>query len=342
MPDLDNSLSINQTGNATDANDLLSKLRVFLTANGWAENRYESITSGLQATFNKNGYYYNFRSFVNYPPFRDDGNGDTATGSELTAWASTSGVAVKLSTGYDGLLPWDEQPGSIIGSDESKFIQTNDGSGDDSIPRYDFFTVDNAADPSLNLVAVVCEYENNRFSHLYFGEVCAFGTWTGGSFMSATQKIAAVSANPGVIGPCLAVFEDDYTDLLVDTTVEKDDIRGHIETRRVITIPDIFHMSRDDLSLSKIPFNNKGTLIPPLYYHRDTVASPDEYYPLGTVPYCFTVYMKYYNPLETFYIGSRRYVVFPYHTKPVPFDDEVDESSGLGIAFKIPDNWGEE
>jgi len=342
MPDLINSMSVNQTGSSTDADDLLSKLRIFLTDNGFGEDRYETITNGHQATYNKNGFYYNFRSFNSYPPYKDASNGDDPISSDLTNWENTSGIAFKMSTSYDGLLPWDEQPGSILGNDESIFIQTKENGSSENIERYDFFTTDDNDDPSLNIVAVICEYENNKFSHMYFGEICKFNTFTGGGFMSATQRLGAVSNNPGTIEPCLGTYEDVYTEINVDSVIEKEDLRGSIEIRsNAGGFHDVFIHSREDLKRSKIPFNEKGALIPPIYYHRDTAPSPDEYYPLGTIPYCFTVYMEHYNPLETFYLGGRRYVVFPYYTKPVPFTDEVDESSGLGVAIKIPTNWGE-
>jgi hypothetical protein len=53
-----------QTGTATDANDLLSKLRTFATANGWTEDNYGARTtgSGNALQIHKGGFYVTFKT----------------------------------------------------------------------------------------------------------------------------------------------------------------------------------------------------------------------------------------------------------------------------------------
>ena len=46
-----------ESGSASNATDLLDKLRVFLVAQGWTQNKWEAISGGYRLHLNKNSVF---------------------------------------------------------------------------------------------------------------------------------------------------------------------------------------------------------------------------------------------------------------------------------------------
>ena len=99
-----------ETGSATDAHDMLDKIRTFLVANGWSQNGYVSETYGYRLHLNKGALYINMFSGIATDPISDN------------TWYSTtyrmSGIAVSPSTGFTasptGAKAWKNMPGAPV------------------------------------------------------------------------------------------------------------------------------------------------------------------------------------------------------------------------------------
>lgn len=147
-----------ETGSATGVVDLLSKLRTFLTANGWTENRWSAQGSGNWLNISKSSMFVNIVSDPSAGTSSEPGHflrvyGATsyASGSAYTAQPNTSGVCIV------------------------------NGLGTTSLTAYHFFA-------SGDYVYAVIEVTPGYYKHLHFGILEKFGTYTGGWFVMATAQ----------------------------------------------------------------------------------------------------------------------------------------------------------
>lgn len=142
-----------ETGSATGVVDLLSKLRTFLAANGWTENRWSAQGSGNWLNVSKSSMYINIVS--------DPSAGTTnRPGHFLRAYGATS---------YSSGSAYTAQPNT------SGAVIVN-GLGTTSLTAYHFFAAD-------DYVYVVIEVTPGYYKHLHFGILTKFGTYTGGWFI---------------------------------------------------------------------------------------------------------------------------------------------------------------
>ncbi len=194
-----------QTGVATDPDDLLDKLRLFLiaegwTVDGWAADTYTRYTysgmnpgNGYRLHVHKGSAYFNFRSCIRNTPFYTVVSDSVANGAGYYAHEVT-GIAMNGSTGYNGSLAWYEQPGAPQRAGTGGFygvaVTRVPTSG---IPAYIFFTVGQT-------VGVVVEIATNEFQWLLFGTLAKAGSYTGGMFYTGS--------NPGY-APETAYLESD-------------------------------------------------------------------------------------------------------------------------------------
>ena len=148
-----------QTGSATDATDLMSKLSTFAQANGFTEDYYNGTNKFLSLSRPALNLYVSFQWNANY-------------------------IALYQALGYSG------------GSAETPWLQVNDsGNGSDNFgtypdrgrqvteigagpfTAYHFFAHDNPYN-----VYVVLEFSPGLYRHFGFGFISKTGIWTGGAW----------------------------------------------------------------------------------------------------------------------------------------------------------------
>lgn len=129
-----------QTGSATGIDDLLDKLRLFLTSNGWTQNLFQPDGDGYRLHLYKGAQFVNFRSTQTDPPSGTDG-------LDAHIW-------VNGSEGFDGGAAWDAQPNAS----PSSLLRDMPG----ALPNYWFFA-------NGDCCYVVVEKSVGAFMHMAFG-----------------------------------------------------------------------------------------------------------------------------------------------------------------------------
>ena len=96
-----------EIGSATDAHDMLDKIRLFLVANGWTQDDYASETYGYRLNMHRGALYINMFSTIGYDPI--------TTNSWTYVTYRMNGIAFSPATGYTaspgGTKPWKNMPG---------------------------------------------------------------------------------------------------------------------------------------------------------------------------------------------------------------------------------------
>jgi len=196
-----------QTGTSTGPDDLLDKLRTFLSSNGWTINEWSDESSMYESWSGLNGsgkrlhvqktagdstvMYFNFRS-VNRGVVFEDHSTDSSIESYGKYKAEITGIALNGSTGYSASNNWDKQPGYMQSSDGSWGVCMTELSLT-AIPAYYFFQ-------DGDTVIVCVEYQSGKFQWLAFGLLEKQGTITGGQFLAGSVNCYDPSEqilNPG-------------------------------------------------------------------------------------------------------------------------------------------------
>lgn len=124
-----------ETGVATSQHDLLDKLRIFLVANGWAQNKWAVEGSGYGLCVQKELVFANFRSVVLDENILD----------HVVMRPRSAGISCNVSTGYAAGSVVLGQPGSPLTKSGYKYamLMPTDTS---NIEEYYFFTSGNNID----------------------------------------------------------------------------------------------------------------------------------------------------------------------------------------------------
>ena len=156
-----------QTGSATDLGDLLSKLDIFMVANGWTQDDFDDgATTAAQgfAQWNKNSMHVGLKWVANLP------NNMSIHQALGNAGAVFPGAHTDDSgNGYNSAF------GADTSLDDERCV--ND-IGDGPFVSYHFFEQD--ASPAY--VHVVVEISSETFRHFGWGELEKFNDWTGGEY----------------------------------------------------------------------------------------------------------------------------------------------------------------
>ena len=163
-----------QKGTANDPKDLLQKLAVFLSTNGWTQDMSQAVLSGWRLHMHKGSNYIHIRGLVNESADHPQGASGTAM----------SGYYLYLGTGFDSGQDWKSQPGSAQGSPNYGMRACGCPSTGGAILAYHFFTTDANNDN----VVVVIERSPKIFGHFGWGATLEkLGTWTGGAYYFGSQ-----------------------------------------------------------------------------------------------------------------------------------------------------------
>ena len=164
----------NQIGVATNPNDLLDKLRIWLLTRSWILDVYQVDGAGYRLHMHKGSIYLNFRSYNAETPTPYRGSG------------SSYGIAFNTGTGYDSGLNWYSQPGTPILLPDYYYGTPNPGGtgiilGPGPYQSHQFF--DDGADNYL----VMVERAPGIWRKLCWGaslDKSGAGGWTGGAYFS--------------------------------------------------------------------------------------------------------------------------------------------------------------
>lgn len=326
-----------ETGVATSAEDLVSKLFTFLTSGvifttPWTQDNLDIGTN--KASIHLDNCYVHFQ------------------------WTDSPGNAIAVCQSLGFILA-----GTAIDA------HTNDsGNGLPTITterraqfgvagpwtKYHFFAYE-GANPA---VYVVVEESPGIFRHAFgFGNAIKYNDYTGGEFaygcywsqnandidVPSAQWHALLldgcnSASQELLGGTMHVEgmpngpASHKWGVFVNDTVASNDGDGN---RRVI----LFGASRGgpwvrELSwMRSSQLNSYKILMPITIWYRDTLDTPDEVIPLGEMPNVAMVNMANFSPGEEITVGSDTWMVFPWVRKQ-RLDAGTEESRHGGYAYK--------
>ena len=196
-----------QQGTATSPIDLLQQIVTWLNGLGWTTNRSAAEGTGWTASLNKSGNFAHLRAAMNE-----------------AVWPGGSyqgyGMALYLSTAFDGGQPWNNQPGNppyANGTTEVIGVGMNLLAG--AIQNYYFF-----ADAAGDNIALIIEKTPGVYVYLVWGlSLQKCGTWTGGPYFSGSSPcytFAATGLPPNYWGytgtsPCPGCAADYYFNIQV-------------------------------------------------------------------------------------------------------------------------------
>lgn len=191
-----------QTGTSTGPADLLDKLRLFLIDQGWTVNKWEDDNTKYHTWANLNGtgkrlhvqktavgdgtvMYFNLRSTIRGIPFGVHDDSQTLYSGKYRA--EVTGLCLYGSTGYNGSLAWDLQPGGTLNNAGTKswgVIMTELSTT--AIPAYYFFA-------DGDTITVCIEYTAGQYQWFCFGCLEKQGAYTGGQFFTGSLYTYAPS-----------------------------------------------------------------------------------------------------------------------------------------------------
>lgn len=303
-----------ETGSATNPADLLDKIRLFLTANGFTQNRWGNDGTGeqlnLQIDFGSGIRYFNFRSRSNY-------------------------IELSLSTGYAAVAFGSQQDEKTTTGTRSSYHLYNTG----AYTRYDFYY-------SANTFFCVVEFEPETFTFLSLGEVVKYGTWTGGAFIDTSNwSDATVYRDNPDTSRCCAIFDGvNHYRVLPNSGLANFLYQGHGQT--------IINSRTDSGGQSPydVHFSGKGS---PLNYHLTKINpssatgraimtpikcylyehSTFQMFPIGYIDTVKNINIKNHLPRD---IVLADWVVYPTCKKGNPSITNTDEynSGYYGIAVR--------
>ena len=199
-------MSQHTSGTAIGVDGLLDGIRTALLSDSWTVNMWQTDNTTYEVWANLVGtgkrlhvqktaadgtvMYLNLRSITRGIPFEYH---QESTSSPLTYegtdyyQAEMTGIAINGSTGFNGGLDWDYQPGAptVYDAEDLKNESIGGAIGDllnASIPYW--ITIND------DTVMVTVEYETDKYHHMAFGclEKAQDSGWTGGQFYCAEHS----------------------------------------------------------------------------------------------------------------------------------------------------------
>ncbi len=156
-----------ETGSAVDLGDLLSKLDIFMVAQGWVQDDFDDgVTVAAEgfAQWHKNSMHVGVKWVADAP-----------NNMSIHQALGNAGAVFPGAHTDDSGNGWNSTFGSDANLDDERCV--ND-IGDGPFPSYHFFEKDSGS----AYVHVVVEISSETFRHFGWGELEKFNDWTGGEY----------------------------------------------------------------------------------------------------------------------------------------------------------------
>lgn len=311
-----------QTGTANDVDDLLDKIRLFLSAQGWTIDKWVPASSGYDAEL------YVHKGTEVYISM------ETAVQSGLQYYLGVNQVIDRpaintyINTGFNTGNAVDAQPGGSGQEIQTDWLLA-------PIDTYWFFEDD-------YYLHVVCETVPGTYAHFGFGQLNKLGTYNYGVYAHGTrwnhftsyidawnnaQHNLPFDRDSTNITHCSRILHD-----VEGVNKEYDFYAGGQDLNRAIG-PGRGGPQMDMWVIPANDFNGLVTLCPSWVH---TGAASGLWRPVGQVPDYRMVNIKSLVPGSTLSIGGDTWYVFPAVVKKDPADntDDLINSGWLGAAYK--------
>ncbi|MBK8002384.1 MAG: hypothetical protein IPK12_00225 [Gemmatimonadetes bacterium] len=186
------------TGTAADVNDLATKFKDFLLANGWTVNRFDTQGSGKRLEVTRAGVYVSTRWLQN----------ENGTSSPGPGGSNVYGVLAVPATGYSGAADWNTQAGIPLAQNAITKLGVGMPLEAGAISAYHFFT-----DATTDRVWCVVRKTGNVYGYLGFGVTFTkYGVWTGGAWACGTRSAGGMTQTFGYgqMGLSIETFPPGY------------------------------------------------------------------------------------------------------------------------------------
>lgn len=172
-------------------------------------------------------------------------------------------------------------------------------------------------------IVVVAEYENGFYSFMNLGTQKSFGTY---SVEVATASLLSDSSN----------IDSYYRPLFEQFQMKADDLwfggraNNTAKASSASGTPG-FGSNNDLVSGLYNELNGKSALLYEMFYfQKDSI-----YYPMGENADMAYASAEYLNPQEEFFVGSKKFVFFPFWQKETPTNYTNNKNRGMGIALRL-------
>lgn len=303
---------VKSEGLALDLYDLLSRLKSFLSAQGWTINDESVSTLQIQRGSNR---FYSLRAFSNSWP------DDPETEFPI------SGIALRGATGFDVSGGFSGQPGRpdddydmMLLPYASKYVFLDDG----------------------YMCWVATEVAAGFWQHLCFGRVIS--SWQTALFGGSLKMSDGVSSVLNQTNVPLAsasngttcFVQNEYTGgwaKWFNSDAQVGDLAtGHGLNSSFYGFPN-YSLNNSDgiLARARSAFTGITMLVPIQFYG----GQGGKWRYIGNLQYAFIVNMRELFAERTYTVGSKQYYVLPFGKKPEPFNHNSTPGKGLGIALRI-------
>jgi len=306
-----------ETGTATGPSDLATKLSTFLTTNGWTEDDTASSSPTLEVLLNDGGSFY------------------------VSLICTASSLRIIPNTGYSGVAASDEQPGSAFDNNgwtaDRGLVQNFAG----PYTAYHFFLDQSADVPDGDQLIVVVEQDTELYRMFAFGTLKKFGTYDGGQFVSHDNHDTISGTDQ--FGNTSGLFGNDVSsgntdqgivrvgglDSLSEDWMGQESVTGHsgASGRRMAWSAPSGNESGFGGEIFPLTLKASYSTFWPLFPIHCMVSrdlddsSPTSISFAGSVPMCFGINTRDFDPGQVLTIGSDDYLVFPKGRKSNDFDD---------------------
>ncbi|MCM8742337.1 hypothetical protein [Pseudomonas koreensis] len=303
---------VKSEGLALDVFDLLSRLKSFLSAQGWTINDESMTTLQIQRGSNR---FYSLRAFNNTWP------GDPETEFPI------AGIAIRGATGFDLAGGFSGQPGRPDDDNDmmllpyaSKYVFLDDG--------YSCW--------------VATEVASGFWQHFCFGRIISsWQTSFFGGSLKMSDGVASIldqtnvplaSASNGTTCFVLNEHTGGWAKWFNSDAQVGDLATGHGLNSSFYGFPN-YSLNNSDgiLARARSAFTGITMLVPIQMFG----GQGGKWRYIGSLQYAFIVNMRELFAERTYTVGSKQYYVLPFGKKPEPFNHDSTAGKGLGIALRI-------
>lgn len=340
-----------QTGTSTGAENLLTTLETFVSANGWTVDD-SAGSSSEKLAIHKNGVYVSFRYNSSPTPGTDEiVSIHQATGHTVSA--DPGNHTGDSGNGYNS-------SSSVSGTNLDNERYVNLGLSSEAIGNTYYFFEQDASPAYVHVVIVRADGECRHFG---FGEIDKFGTWTGGDYayghfinntpegnFAGNNRANVCGLLDGAFSPTTAdrnysatmtmssmpdqaaggawadIFAAKSHTPNTDTAgnakaIVQGGFRGGMITRALGGL----YVDKNSGFINTIPLH--------LWYYNTTPATPRLYY-LGSMADVRMISMEGFATGEEVTIGSDTWLVFPFIRKSIGSIAGSNYSYMMGVAYR--------